>query len=211
VATLVQALMDDPVNQFFTGGSGEAAGCCCAGGAAQGRGRAAGGAGPPAATTPLAHACKPRAAWAAQRPRQQRSCPATRRRPRPLVLAAGGHCAKYVRREVVGYLKALPKAAHFIATPDNQAVALWQLLPQETPRNELFAGWQRIFKVRGGPWGPWGPWGRTRTAPAARGCSTGSITSRGTPRLAPASTLPPPARPPARAGAGQAVGRAAAH
>lgn len=27
------------------------------------------------------------------------------------------------------------------------AVALWQLLPHETPRNELWAGWTRILRV----------------------------------------------------------------
>ncbi len=66
-----------------------------------------------------------------------------------------------MRREVVGYLQALPRAAHFIATRDSQAVALWQLLPHETPRNELFAGWRRIFKVRVAP-GSLGAWGLGR-------------------------------------------------
>ena len=41
------------------------------------------------------------------------------------------------------YVRALPHAAHFLATPGASAVALWQLLPQETPRNEMFAGWTR--------------------------------------------------------------------
>jgi hypothetical protein len=44
-------------------------------------------------------------------------------------------------------LKALPCAANFIATADSKAVALWQLLPTETPRNELLAGWTRILAV----------------------------------------------------------------
>jgi hypothetical protein len=48
---------------------------------------------------------------------------------------------------VKGYLKALPRAANFIATSDSKAVALWQLLPAETPRNELWAGWTRILAV----------------------------------------------------------------
>jgi hypothetical protein len=39
-------------------------------------------------------------------------------------------------------------AAHFIMTPDASAAALWQLLPSETPRNELWAGWTRVLKVR---------------------------------------------------------------
>lgn len=49
--------------------------------------------------------------------------------------------------QVKGYLKALPGATHFLATADSQAVALWQLMPHETPRNELLAGWTRILKV----------------------------------------------------------------
>jgi hypothetical protein len=49
--------------------------------------------------------------------------------------------------QVKGYLKALPRAANFIATADSKAVALWQLLPAETPRNELWAGWTRILAV----------------------------------------------------------------
>lgn len=70
---------------------------------------------------------------------------------------AGGQCATYVQREVVGYLQALPDASHFIATPDHQAVALWHLLPDETPRNEFWAGWQRIFKVERVPACPRAP------------------------------------------------------
>jgi hypothetical protein len=46
--------------------------------------------------------------------------------------------------QVKGYLKALPRAANFIATSDSKAVAL---LPAETPRNELWAGWTRILAV----------------------------------------------------------------
>ena len=49
--------------------------------------------------------------------------------------------------QVKGYLKALPRAANFISTADSKAVALWQLLPAETPRNELWAGWTRILAV----------------------------------------------------------------
>lgn len=49
--------------------------------------------------------------------------------------------------QVKGYLKALPRASNFIATADSKAVALWQLLPTETPRNELWAGWTRILAV----------------------------------------------------------------
>lgn len=49
--------------------------------------------------------------------------------------------------QVKGYLKALPDATNFISTADSMAVALWQLLPQETPRNELWAGWTRILRV----------------------------------------------------------------
>jgi hypothetical protein len=49
--------------------------------------------------------------------------------------------------QVKGYLKALPGATHFLTTRDSQAVALWQLMPHETPRNELWAGWTRILKV----------------------------------------------------------------
>lgn len=49
--------------------------------------------------------------------------------------------------QVKGYLKALPRAANFIATADSKAVALWQLLPAETPHNELWAGWTRILAV----------------------------------------------------------------
>ncbi|GBF92311.1 acetyltransferase [Raphidocelis subcapitata] len=59
--------------------------------------------------------------------------------------AAGG--ARFSRKEIKGYLRALPKAAHFISTRDAAAVALWQLMPQETPRNELLAGWTRILRV----------------------------------------------------------------
>lgn len=51
------------------------------------------------------------------------------------------------RDELVGYLKALPKAQHFLSNTDGKAVALWQLLPQETPKNELLAGITRLFKV----------------------------------------------------------------
>eukprot|EP00878_Enallax_costatus_P015048 GHUV01015757.1.p1 GENE.GHUV01015757.1~~GHUV01015757.1.p1 ORF type:complete len:373 (+),score=114.43 GHUV01015757.1:743-1861(+) len=54
--------------------------------------------------------------------------------------------------QVKGYLKALPDAANFIATADSMAVALWQLLPQETPRNELWAGWTRILRVSPRKW-----------------------------------------------------------
>lgn len=50
-------------------------------------------------------------------------------------------------QQVKGYLKALPRAANFIATSDSKAVALWQLLPAETPENELWAGWTRILAV----------------------------------------------------------------
>lgn len=49
--------------------------------------------------------------------------------------------------QVKGYLKALPGATNFIATEDSLAVALWQLLPQETPQNEFWAGWTRILRV----------------------------------------------------------------
>lgn len=59
----------------------------------------------------------------------------------PMLAAACQHL------QVKGYLKALPGAANFIATQDSQAVALWQLMPHETPRNELLAGWTRILKV----------------------------------------------------------------
>jgi len=58
-------------------------------------------------------------------------------------LLGGTPSARFARKEIKGYLKALPKAAHFIATKDSAAVALWQLLPHETPRNELLAGWTR--------------------------------------------------------------------
>ncbi len=53
----------------------------------------------------------------------------------------------YVKHEVKGYLKALPDAQHFVATEDGACIALWQLLPQESPKNEFWAGWQRIFQV----------------------------------------------------------------
>ena len=103
-------------------------------------------------------------------------------------LLGGSPSAAFAAREIKGYLKALPRAAHFIATRDAAAVALWQLvrwrrggagggaggaplaaaaparcriiaptplparpappqLPNETPRNELLAGWSRIFRV----------------------------------------------------------------
>jgi ribosomal protein S18 acetylase RimI-like enzyme len=54
---------------------------------------------------------------------------------------------RFVKDEVKGYLKALPGATNFISTPDSLAVALWQLLPQETPANELLAGWTRFLRV----------------------------------------------------------------
>ena len=38
-------------------------------------------------------------------------------------------------------------AGHFLTTPDANAAALWQLLPEETPKNELWAGWTRVLKV----------------------------------------------------------------
>jgi hypothetical protein len=57
------------------------------------------------------------------------------------------HCNCSRLLQVKGYLKALPGATHFLATHDSQAVALWQLMPHETPRNELLAGWTRILKV----------------------------------------------------------------
>jgi ribosomal protein S18 acetylase RimI-like enzyme len=60
---------------------------------------------------------------------------------------APASAARFARKEIKGYLKALPAAAHFYATPDAAAVALWQLLPSETPRNELLAGWTRILRV----------------------------------------------------------------
>lgn len=60
---------------------------------------------------------------------------------------SGSKRVRFVKDEVKGYLKALPGATHFLATADSQAVALWQLMPHETPRNELLAGWTRILKV----------------------------------------------------------------
>ena len=67
-------------------------------------------------------------------------------------LLGGTPSAKFAKRELKGFVKALPKARQFIATPDAAAVALWQLLPEETPRNELLAGWTRCGAVgrRGG-------------------------------------------------------------
>jgi hypothetical protein len=58
-------------------------------------------------------------------------------------LLGGAPSARFARKEIKGYLKALPAAGHFMCTPDAAAVALWQLLPHETPRNELLAGWTR--------------------------------------------------------------------
>jgi hypothetical protein len=55
--------------------------------------------------------------------------------------------------QVKGYLKALPAAMHFMSTPDSRGVALWQLLPAETPHNELWAGWTRILAVTPRLWG----------------------------------------------------------
>lgn len=46
-------------------------------------------------------------------------------------------CAPHPSPICCRYLKALPKAAHFLCTPDAAAVALWQLLPEETPKNEV--------------------------------------------------------------------------
>ncbi|KAI8469028.1 MAG: hypothetical protein J3K34DRAFT_425233 [Monoraphidium minutum] len=62
-------------------------------------------------------------------------------------LLGGAPSARFARRELKGYLRALPTARHFVATRDADAVALWQLLPRETPANELLAGWTRIFRV----------------------------------------------------------------
>jgi len=59
------------------------------------------------------------------------------------LLGGARSSARFARKEIKGYLKALPKANHFMCTPDAAAVALWQLLPDETPRNELLAGWTR--------------------------------------------------------------------
>ncbi len=73
-----------------------------------------------------------------------------------------------MQREVLGYLQALPDASHFIATPDHQAVALWHLLPDETPRNEFWAGWQRIFKVEHG---------HARCSAACLPAASGSVTA----------------------------------
>jgi hypothetical protein len=58
-------------------------------------------------------------------------------------LLGGTPSARFAKKELKGYVKALPRARHFIATPDAAAVALWQLLPEETPANELLAGWTR--------------------------------------------------------------------
>lgn len=55
-------------------------------------------------------------------------------------LLGGTPSARFARKEIKGYLKALPKAAHFMSTHDAAAVALWQLLPQETPKNEVRHG-----------------------------------------------------------------------
>eukprot|EP00879_Flechtneria_rotunda_P021773 GHRR01022959.1.p1 GENE.GHRR01022959.1~~GHRR01022959.1.p1 ORF type:complete len:199 (+),score=64.81 GHRR01022959.1:543-1139(+) len=66
---------------------------------------------------------------------------------------SGSKRRMFVQGEVKGYLKALPAATNFIATADSLAVALWQLLPLETPRNELLAGWTRIFNVPPRLWG----------------------------------------------------------
>lgn len=63
------------------------------------------------------------------------------------LLGGAPSSARFARKEIKGYLKALPKANHFMCTPDAAAVALWQLLPDETPRNELLAGWTRILRV----------------------------------------------------------------
>ncbi len=60
---------------------------------------------------------------------------------------SGARRVAFVKGEVQGYLRALPRAAHFLAMPDASAVALWQLLPVECPRNELLAGWARILDV----------------------------------------------------------------
>lgn len=49
-------------------------------------------------------------------------------------LLGGGPCPRFARKEIKGYLKALPAARHFVATPDAAAVALWQLV-------SLLAGW----------------------------------------------------------------------
>ncbi|GBF98028.1 hypothetical protein Rsub_11139 [Raphidocelis subcapitata] len=62
--------------------------------------------------------------------------------------APGSACGRgFAETEIEGFLHALPDAAHFLATRDGAAAALWQLLPLETPRNELLAGWTRILRV----------------------------------------------------------------
>lgn len=60
---------------------------------------------------------------------------------------SGTRSVDFVQDEVDGYLKAMPAQHHFISALNDKAVALWQLLPEENPQNEFWAGWQRFFKV----------------------------------------------------------------